>query len=464
MTVGSDGAWYDAIMNWFLGGLIGFFLGGAIVGLVLWLRTQSQQASLKQRAASLDEQCARLNEELREARQNAKEADERRHASDVERARLEQQLQGREAQFEEQKKLLEEAEKKLLAVFEATGAKLLQHNTDRFMKQAEKSFDEKSKPIRELLEAQKKAVEEIEKKRETAYVRLDEQIKHIAQSHERLNTETNRLVTALRRPEQRGRWGELQLENVVQLAGMTEHCDFHTQAQTDDASTRDRPDMVVNLPGGGVIVVDAKVSLDAYLNAIQPDADREQELTRHARQVETHVRQLASKAYWNQFDRTPRLVVLFMPLESALHAALEIKPDLHAEAMKQNVLIATPTLLVATLRAIAYGWQQEAIAENARDIAAVGHELYDRLAKFTEHFERVGRGLNGATDSYNKAIGSLESRVLVSARRLRELHATTAKEIQSPPPLEIEVRDVTAPDLQRSAIEETGENASRGGA
>ncbi len=435
-------------MEWLLGGLLGFLLGGVLVGIALWMRGQARAIALQQRAATLDERCTKLDEDLREARERVAEADERRHASDVERARLEQQLKSREAQFEEQKKLLEEAEKKLLAVFEATGAKLLQHNSDRFMKQAEKSFDEKSRPIRELLEAQKKAVDEIEKKRETAYVRLDEQIKHIAQSHERLNTETNRLVTALRRPEQRGRWGELQLRNVVELAGMTAHCDFEEQAQTDDTSSRDRPDMIVHLPGEGVIIVDAKVSLDAYLNSIQPDADRNQELTRHARQVETHVRQLASKAYWNQFDRTPRLVVLFMPLESALHAALEIKPDLHAEAMKQHVLIATPTLLVAMLRAIAYGWQQEAVAQNAREIADVGNELYERLARFAEHFENIGKGLDRANKSYNSAIGSLERMVLPSARRLRELRATAADEIREPKQMETEVREITAPELQ----------------
>lgn len=434
--------------SWIIG-ITAFILGAAAAAAVVWIVLNHRLASMRERSRLQDEQTVQVNNELAAARSEARDALDQKHQAEKRVATLEEQLNSRQQQFEEQKRLLEEAEKKLLTVFEATGAKLFQQNTDRFMQQAEKSFEEKAKPIRELLDAQKKAVEEIEKKRESAYVRLDEQIKHIASSHEKLNTETHRLVTALRRPEQRGRWGEMQLRNVVELAGMTAHCDFEEQVQTDDASTRDRPDMVVHLPGGGLIVVDAKVSLDAYLNAIQPDADRDQELQRHARQIETHVRQLSSKAYWNQFERTPRLVVLFMPLESALHAALEIKPDLHAEAMKQHVLIATPTLLVATLRSIAYGWQQEAIAQNARDIADVGRELYERLSTFTGHFERIGKGLNSATDSYNKAIGSLESRVLVSARRLRELRATAAKEIDSPEPIDIDVRDISTSELKQ---------------
>lgn len=449
---------YDGGMLYALCGFIGVVLGGALAGAMVWIKLNSRLISAIERSRMQDEQTSQLRADLASARDSERDAAERSHEAANRATALDEQLKGQQQRFEEQRKMLEEAEKKLLAVFEATGAKLLQSNADRFMHQAEKSFEEKAKPIRELLDAQKKAVEDIEKKRETAYVRLDEQIKVIAASHDRLNTETNRLVTALRRPEQRGRWGEMQLRNVVELAGMTEHCDFREQVQTDDATTRDRPDMVVHLPGEGVIVVDSKVSLDAYLNSIQPDADRDAELTRHARQVETHIRHLASKAYWSQFDHTPRLVVMFMPLESALHAALEIKPDLHAEAMKQHVLVATPTLLVATLRAIAYGWQQEAIAANAKEIANAGSELYDRLSTFTSHFERIGRSLSGATDSYNKAIGSLESRVLVSARRLRDLRATTAKEISPAEPVEIEVRDVTSPELR--SLTEKGSNGT----
>lgn len=437
-----------ATMLYALCAIVGLLVGAAAAGAVVWIKLNSRLAATLERSRLLDEQLARLDDDLTQTRSQANEAVERRTQAEQQLARLEEQLRSRQQQFEDQQRLLEEAEKKLLHVFEATGARLLQSNADRFMQQAEKSFEDKAKPIRELLDAQKKVVEEIEKKRESAYVRLDEQIKNIAVSHDRLNTETNRLVTALRRPEQRGRWGEMQLRNVVELAGMTEHCDFREQVQTDDAATRDRPDMVVHLPGEAVIVVDSKVSLDAYLNSIQPDCDRAKEINRHARQVETHVKQLASKAYWDQFERTPRLVVLFMPLESALHAALEVKPDLHAEAMKQHVLIATPTLLVAMLRAIAYGWQQEAIAENAREIADAGRELYDRLATFTNHFARIGKGLDNANKSYNSAIGSLERNLLPQARKLRDLRATNAPEIAEPEPVDVEVREIAAAELR----------------
>jgi DNA recombination protein RmuC len=321
---------------------------------------------------------------------------------------------------------------------------VLESNSKQFMQQAH----EKLNPIKELLEKQNAAVAEIEKKRETAYVRLDEQIKHIATSHEKLSSETGRLVTALRKSDVRGRWGEVQLRNVVELAGMMAHCDFCEQVQTDDPNTRDRPDMVVNLPGGGVIVVDSKVALEAYLDAIAPGADRELHMKRHADHVQTHCDRLAGKRYWEQFERTPKVVVMFMPLESALIAALEVKPDLHADAMQRHILIATPTLLVALLRAVAYGWQQENVAANAREIQLAGKELYERIGTFVSHFEGVGKGLTSASMAYNKAIGSMEGRLLQGARKLKDLHATTEAEIETPTPIEIEIRAVSAPELK----------------
>jgi DNA recombination protein RmuC len=304
------------------------------------------------------------------------------------------------------------------------------------------------KPVKELLEKQNLAVSEIEKKREVAYRGLEEQIKAIAASHERLGEETARLVTALRRPEQRGRWGEMQLRNAVEMAGMTPHCDFTEQPQTDDPSTRDRPDMIVHLPGEGVIVVDSKVALDAYLDTLDPEADRAGALQRHANQVAEHCRRLAGKRYWDQFERTPKLVVLFMPLESALTAALELKPDLHAEAMRQQVLIASPTLLVALLRAVAYGWQQEDLAANARQIARVGRDLYGRLAKFVEHLEGVGKAIDKAGGAYDQAVGSLETRVLPAARELKELHATADEAVEPPRSLQVETRRITSAELK----------------
>ncbi len=457
--------------QWMLGltGLvIGLALGAAVTAVVLLTRRarlQAELANARARAEGLDEQTRRQLEEITQLRADLGDIDRQREEAQRELAALAEQLKAREQQFVEQQKLLDESKIKLGDAFSALGAKALQANSQEFLKLAKTAFeglmteakgdsekrkqaiDSLVKPIRELLEKQNTAVGEIEKKREVAYRGLEEQIKAIASSNEKLNTETGRLVTALRRPEQRGRWGEMQLRNVVELAGMTEHCDFEEQPQTEDPNTRDRPDMIAQMPGEGVIVVDSKVALDAYLDAIESESGRENLMRRHAEQVEKHYKGLASKRYWEQFERTPKLVVMFMPLESALVAALEMKPDLHAEAMKQHVLIATPTLLVALLRAVAYGWQQEAVAANARLISETGRELYDRIAKFADHLGRVGTGIDRASRAYNSAVGSLERMVLPSTRKLKELHSTTEAEIAPPPVIEVETRQITAAEL-----------------
>ena len=352
--------------------------------------------------------------------------------------------------------------------FSALGAEALRANNEAFLNLATRSLqtvlieakgdaekkqqaiDELIRPVREVLEKHHVALTDIERKREVAYRGLEEQIKVIASSHAKLEGTTDKLATALRRPEQRGRWGEMQLRNAVELAGMTEHCDFTEQPQTDDQETRDRPDMIVHMPGRGVIVVDSKVALDAYLDALRA-GDVATAMQRHADQVETHYRKLAAKRYWDQFEHTPKLVVMFMPMESALVAALDVKPDLHADAMANHVLIATPTLLVALLRAVAYGWQQEDLAANARKIANTGSELYSRLRKFVEHFTAIGRSIDSAGKSFDEAVGSLESRLLPAARELRDLHATTEDPIEKPSNLQIETRQVSATELKPSA-------------
>jgi len=244
----------------------------------------------------------------------------------------------------------------------------------------------------------------------------------------------------------------MQLRNTVELAGMVKHCDFIEQPTVRSDEGHLRPDMVVNLPGGGVIVVDSKVALDAYLDSIETDTDRKESLERHARQVSVHYKKLAHKRYWDQFQRTPQFVVMFMPLESALTAALEVQPDLIAEAIKDHVIIATPTLLIALLQATAYGWQQEDVAANAREISNTGKELYERLRKFVSHFEKVGASLTRANNSYNSAIGSLERSVLPSTRKLKELHATTDDEIEQPNPIEIETRLISASELKQPQL------------
>ncbi len=461
-------------MEWAFG-IIGLLAGAAIGAAAILLRSlskraesQTEMANLRARAEATTGQAQQLLLEIKSLRDAVQIAEGKREAAEKQAAVIEQQLKATHAQFAEQKRLLDEAEKKLTDTFASVGGKALRDNNAQFIELATQTFaklmkeasgdvekkqqaiDNLIKPIRELLEKQNLAVGEIEKKRETAYVRLDEQIKVIAQSHEKLSGETGKLVKALRRPEQRGRWGEMQLRNAVEMAGMTEHCDFNEQVSMDGQDGTQRPDMVVKLPGGGVIMVDAKVALDAYLDAIESETDRSALLARHARQVEDHCTKLAAKGYW-QLDcagRTPKVVVLFMPLESALIAALETKPQLQADAMRNHVLIATPTLLVALLRAVAYGWQQEDVAANAREISQTGQELYARLSTFVDNLESVGRGINSTAGAYNKAIGSLEGRVLPSARKLKDLHATTDAEIESPNPIEIEIRPIVSPELK----------------
>ncbi len=357
-------------------------------------------------------------------------------------------------------------EKRLEDSFTALGTEALRANNEQFLDLArttlqtalaeakgdvekrQLAIDGMVKPVKELLEKHAHAVTEIEKKREVAYRGLEQQISAIADSHRELNQATDKLTTALRRPEQRGKWGEMQLRNVVRLAGMSEHCDFTQQPATDDPATQDRPDMIVHLPGEGVIVVDSKVALDAYLDSLSPDADRPAALRRHAEQVERHHRRLSAKSYWDQFERTPKLVVMFMPLESALLAAVEVKPDIHAAAMRNHVLIATPTLLVALLRAVAFGWQQDNVADNARQIAAAGKELYQRLSRFVTHFEGIGVAVKQAGEAYDRAVGSLEKRLLPAARDLKDLHVTTDESIDTPGSVQVEPRQITATELK----------------
>ena len=454
-------------MEWVIGIVIGLLAGAGVAA--AWFSNrraaiQAEIASLRARAELLNHQNQLHIDETQRAREETKLADLKREAAERQAAVTSEQLTAKQKQFEEQKQLLESAEKKLSDTFAALGSKALQANTEQFLTLAKKTFetlmteakgdvekkqqaiDNLIKPIKELLEKQNTAVGDIEKKRESAYARLDEQIKAISTAHEKLGSETGKLVKALRRPEQRGRWGEMQLRNAVEMAGMTEHCDFIEQLSFDGADGTLRPDMTVKLPGGGVIMVDAKVAIDAYLDALENENDRAALLARHAAQVETHCRQLSKKGYW-QLDRTPKVVVMFMPLESALIAALEVNPELQSDAMKNNVLIATPTLLVAMLRAVAYGWQQDALARNADEIKKVGGELYERVARFVESLENVGERIGAAANAYNKTIGTLQSRVLPSARKLKELHATTDAEITAPAAIEIEVRPIIAPEL-----------------
>ncbi|HEX9813184.1 MAG TPA: DNA recombination protein RmuC [Burkholderiales bacterium] len=306
----------------------------------------------------------------------------------------------------------------------------------------EKAVEDLVKPLREALEKSEAQIRRVEQERQQAYGSLTKHLETVAQTQQLLHGETRNLVQALRRPEVRGQWGELTLRRLVELAGMVEHCDFYEQPQLDTEEGRRRPDMVVRMPDGREIIVDVKTPLDAYLSAIEaPDEDtRRHHLEQHARKVRERVRELAAKAYWNQFPRAPDFILLFIPGEQFLAAALDLDHALLEDALSQRIILTTPTSFVALLRAVAYGWRQEQLAANAERIREVGEELYHRLAVFADHLARLGKGLDTAVDNYNRAVGSFETKVLTGARRFTELGVTPTKALDEPSRIETGLR------------------------
>jgi DNA recombination protein RmuC len=301
-------------------------------------------------------------------------------------------------------------------------------------------------PMREKLGRVEGELEKIERERRESQGQLGEMFRQVGDGLQALRLETGSLVGALKRPSTRGSWGEIQLRNVIEMAGMVSHCDFteQTTIATDDG--RLRPDVLVRLPGGKLIVVDSKVPLDAYLAATEAtdDAERALHMARHARQTRDHITKLASKGYQSQLDSTPELVVMFIPSDGIYHAALSEDPALLEYGVEQQVLIATPTTLIALLRAVHYGWKQELIAKSAREIAETGRELHRRIARFAEPFARVGRQLGSAVNAYNEAVGSFESRVIPQLRRIEEAGAASEREVALAP-VEEAPRALSAP-------------------
>ena len=315
-------------------------------------------------------------------------------------------------------------------------------------------------PLREALGKVEVHLRELEHARVTAYTSLSEQVGFMRSTGEALRDQTSSLVTALRAPQARGRWGEMQLRRVVELAGMVEHCDFTEQASVTSDHGVLRPDLVVRLAGGKNVVVDSKVSLSAYLEAAEsrdPDVI-EGRMLAHARHLREHVKGLAAKEYWRSFEPTPEFVVLFVPGDAFLAPALERDPQLLDDAMSAKVLIATPTTLIAMLRTVAYSWQQEALTANAREVFELGRELYRRLGTLGGHAEKLGRALSRSVEDYNSLVGSLERSVLVQARRMAELQVTDA-DLAAPTPVVSAVRPLGAPELV--APPTTGEEAQR---
>ena len=357
---------------------------------------------------------------------------------------------------------LEKARTQLSETFTALSSKALKDNNEEFLKlaqenlkqyqsQAVNELEKKEKaietlltPIKESLNKTEAQIRNIENERKESQGALHKHLENMAQTQATLQDETRKLVTALRRPEVRGQWGEMTLKRLAELAGMVEHCDFFEQEQvrTDEGALR--PDMIVRMPDGREIVVDVKTPLDAYISAIEAvdDTERQIHLARHTKNVKQRINELADKAYWKQFKNAPDFVVLFIPGDQFLTAALDQEPSILENALARQVILATPTSLVALLRAVGYGWRQEQLAENAEHIKTVGEELYGRLQTFTEHLQKLGKSLDSGMKHYNSAVGSFDSRVLPSARKFNEMGISADKKIAQPNQIETAVRQI----------------------
>lgn len=492
-------------------------LGLAVGAAGAWLAARSRVAVLREQVRSETDRAERLRLSLEDTARNAGELNQRLLAESARRAAAEEKSlriadleaaaavreatldetragstahQSRVAELaatladerragEERLRLVNEslaqAREDLRNTFQALAAETLREtlksNTDSFLKLANETLGRHQQVAREELDKRREAVERMveplreslknvddqmrrmEQERAGAFASIVEQMKGLAQSEAQLRTETGNLVTALRAPKARGRWGEIQLRRVVEMAGMTQYCDFEEQVITASDAGRLIPDMVVHLPQRREIVVDSKVPLEAYLLAVEAPTESERglQLDRHAMQVRNHVTALGAKNYWKQFAQTPELVVLFLPGEPFFSTAIERDPELIEYGIRQNVLLASPLTLIALLRAVAAGWRQEDMARNAEAIRTVGQELYDRVLVFmTKHFARIRSGLVTATNAYNDAVGSLESRVLVSARKLRELGASSGEELPEPEEIDLLPRHIHSDDAPTS--------------
>jgi DNA recombination protein RmuC len=384
------------------------------------------------------------------------------------RTEAETRLEQVRESLRDQQRLVEETTARLTDTFRALSADALKSNNQSFLDLAKQSFasivaetkgdvgqrqaaiDGLIRPIQDTLKRYEQQIVAMEETRQRTFGGLEEQLKQLSASQGQLQRETGHLVKALRRPDVRGRWGEMTLHRVVELAGMSAHCDYEPQVTVTGDDGRVRPDLLVRLPNGRTVVVDSKVPLDAYLDAIEADDEdtRRAALQRHAQQLRTHMTQLAAKSYWEQFPQTPEFVVMFVPGEALFAAALDADRTLLEDGMARQVVLATPTTLIAVLKAVAYGWRQEQMAENAQAISELGRQLYDRMRTLADHVEEVGKSLGRAVVAYNRAVGSMETRVFPSARRFKELGAASGEDIPTVEPLEQVPRRFT--DLDKS--------------
>jgi DNA recombination protein RmuC len=409
-----------------------FLVIGIAVGAViawLWGSARAQRLVQVEKEQSLAAQAAAQSETQAERDQ---------------RIEAQTRLQEIEKQLQSEVALVEEAKRQLGDTFKAISSDALRQNSEAFVQRAQQTLE----PVKDTLKRYEDQIKAIENAYRQTYGSLDQQLKSLLVSEQQLQRETSSLVNALRQPQVRGRWGELTLHRVVELAGLSEHCDYVEQVSVQSDGGRLRPDMIVNLPAGRQVVIDAKCALDGYLSAIEAtdDGARKVCLAKHCQQLRDHMNSLAQKSYWDQFTSTPEFVVMFVPGESFLHAAADHDPNLIEDGMQKKVLLASPINLIALLRAVAYGWRQEQIAESAQKVSDLGQELYKRLRVFAGHLANMGKRLDSAVDAYNDAVGSLERSVLPGARRFPELGAARGDEIPELEPIDVKARQLAGPE------------------
>jgi DNA recombination protein RmuC len=439
------------------GGALGALIAGFSVTARLRGRLQGQLLNLTERAQRAETLADELRRQVETDRTELGQVRQQLSDSLQARAVAETLVAETSRYVEEQKSLLAQSRQELAETFQALSGEALKQNNDAFLNLAKVAFeslqieakgdlaqrqqaiDSIVQPLQDSLKRYDEHLRQMEQARQGAYGSLDQHLKLLAESQQRLQQETGNLVNALRAPAVRGRWGEITLKRVAELAGMVAHCDFVEQESVTVDDGRLRPDMIVQLPGGRQVIVDAKTVLAGYLDAHEATTEerRLEGLRRHAAQVRSRMDELSLKAYWNQFDQAPEFVVLFLPGEQFLGAALEQDPQLIEEGFSRGVVLATPTTLMALLRAVAYGWRQEQLTAHADEAGRLGKDLYERMAVLAEHLNDVGQALGKSVSSYNKAVGSLETRILPAARRFKDLGVSSDKEITSLDPLEL---------------------------
>lgn len=436
-----------------------FLMAGITIGCIVgWLATRNREVAARTAANGLLERQEKDTKEIETLRLRLEAEQKAKAAADA-------RLDAERKNLEDQRKNFDEAKQKLLDAFKALSRDVLGSQSESFLQLAKETFgtlraeaegdlskrqeaiEGVVKPLKEALHAYDEGIQHIEASRKEAYGKLEAYLSQLGETQKGLQQETTKLVTALRKPQVRGRWGEISLRRLAELAGMVEHCDFYEQPSYPAEEGLRRPDMVIHLPGEREIIVDSKVALDAYLDAIEASSDdvKEQHLGRHAAQVRKHMDQLGSKSYWDRLPKAPEFAVLFLPGDPFLGAAVERDPTLIEDGMAKRVVIATPSTLIALLLAVHHGWQQAEVAKNAQLISDLGKQLYKRVGTMWEHLDTLRSAIDKAVESWNRVVGSLEHQVLPSVRRFRELKATSAEEIREMEQIERTTRALPPP-------------------